>query len=85
MKKMFENFKYGTFVLLSIPIGLVMWLLYVNLVTFLDPVFTVVIGGAFWLLLAAALIVLLINIKDFIVSIFKDDDTRDEKGFKKNL
>jgi hypothetical protein len=42
-----------------------------------------VIGGGFILALLVVVINLLINLKDFIVSIFKKNDEVDEKGFKK--
>lgn len=85
MKALFEKVKFGTLVLISLPLGLLIWLVYANVVNFLDPVLTVVVGGAFWVVIGIMVILFLLNIKDFIVSIFKDDDTRNEKGFKKNL
>ncbi|MBU8770342.1 hypothetical protein [Cytobacillus oceanisediminis] len=50
-----------------------------------EPVVAVVVGGAFGIALLIIIFMFFVNIKDFIVSIFKDDDTRNEKGFKKNL
>lgn len=66
-------------------IGLVFFLIYIHAVSWLAypigllVVLAVVIVGVLWLGHLA------VNIKDFIVSIFKDDDTRDEKGFKKHF
>jgi hypothetical protein len=85
LKAFFDNVKFGTLVLISLPLGLLIWLIYANVVNFLDPVLTVVVGGAFWLAIGIMLILFLVNVKDFIVSIFKDDETRNKKGFKKNL
>ncbi|MEK5065884.1 hypothetical protein [Cytobacillus sp. FSL R5-0596] len=85
MKALFDKVKFGTLVLISLPLGLLIWLIYAKVLNFLDPILTIVVGGAFWLVIALMVVMFLVNIKDFIISIFKDDDTRNEKGFKKNL
>lgn len=85
MKKLFEESKVIFFGILSLPLGLVMWLAYVHIVSFLDPLITIVLGGGFIIAVLIGIVNLIINLKDFIVSIFKDDKTRDERGFKKHF
>jgi hypothetical protein len=62
---------------------LIFYLFYVHIISLLDPILSIVIGGGFILALLVVVINLLINLKDFIVSIFKKNDEVDEKGFKK--
>jgi hypothetical protein len=85
MKRFIEGLKHYVLVLISLPLGLVMWLVYVHTVSILDPILTIVLGGGFILAMLLGLINILIILKDFIVSIFKDDKTRDERGFKKHF
>jgi hypothetical protein len=65
------------------PMCLIFYLFYVHIISLLDPILSIVIGGGFILALLVVVINFLINLKDFIVSIFKKNDEVDEKGFKK--
>ena len=85
LKSFFQEFKALIFIILSLPLGLIMYIVYANVVTFLDPVLTLIFGGGFLLFILSILFWIFINLKDFVVSIFKKDDTRDERGFKKHF
>ncbi|WNS74229.1 hypothetical protein RRV45_15065 [Bacillus sp. DTU_2020_1000418_1_SI_GHA_SEK_038] len=81
MKKLFEYLSP----LFWIPLGIVIYLAYIHTISFLDPLLSIVFGGIFFLVVIVGVVKLLIVIKDIVVSIFKDDKTRDEKGFKKHF
>lgn len=59
------------------------YFVYIHLISLLDPLLSIVVGGAFFLLIVLVLINFFVNIKDFVVSIFKKDRGVDEKGFKR--
>lgn len=63
----------------------IIYFFYVHIVSFLDPILTIVLGGGFVLAILVGIGMFFLNMKDFIVSIFKDDKTKDEKGFKKHF
>lgn len=79
---MWKNILIG---LVSFPILLLIYFFYVHIVSLLDPILTIVLGGGFILALLVGVGMFFLNMKDFIVSIFKDDKTKDEKGFKKHF
>lgn len=80
-----EHFKMIVAGLLGFPLMLVIYYLYAHVVSFLDPLLTIVLGGGFVLALLVGVGMFFVNMKDFIVSIFKDDKTKDRKGFKKHF
>lgn len=80
-----EDLKTAFKALLALPIGFGAYLLYVHVVSALDGIFTIVLGGAFMLVILATLYWLIVNLKDFIKSIFKDDKEVNDKGFKKHF
>jgi hypothetical protein len=65
------------------PMCVIFYLLYVHVISLLDPILSLGIGGVFILALLVVVIKFLINLKDFVVSIFKDKNEVDENGFKK--
>jgi uncharacterized membrane protein (DUF485 family) len=65
------------------PMGVVFYLIYVHVISFLDPFLSLVIGGGFILALLVIIVSFFLNLKDFVVSIFKKDSGVDDKGFKK--
>lgn len=67
------------------PLAVIFYLIYAHTVSFLDPLLTIVIGGGFALAILAMVVGLILNLKDFIVSIFKENKELDEKGFKKHF
>lgn len=80
-----EDFKTAFKALLALPIGFAAYMIYIHVVSALDGVFTILFGGALIIVFLAALYWFIVNMKDFVVSIFKDDDERNEKGFKKHF
>lgn len=85
MKKHLSDFKVALLGLLALPIGLIAFLAYAKVITFLDPLITIVMGGGFVIAVLIILWKLLFNLKDFVVSIFKDDKEVNDKGFKKHF
>lgn len=71
--------------LLTLPMAILFFIFYAHIVSLLDPILTFVFGGALVLALLVGSFNLIVNLKDFIVSIFKDDKTKNDRGFKKNL
>jgi hypothetical protein len=65
------------------PMFVIFYLLYTHAISLLDPILSLGIGGLFLLALVVVVVKFLINLKDFIVSIFKDKKEVDERGFKK--
>lgn len=80
-----KEFKSAILGALCIPLGLVVFFIYTKVVTYLDPVLTIVIGGGFWLAILAIVAWFIWNMKDFIKSIFKKDNSVNDKGFKKHF
>lgn len=80
-----ETFKTALKTLLALPIGFGAYILYIHVVSVLDGVFTIVLGGAFLLVILATAYWLVDNLKDFIISIFKKDNSVNEKGLKKHF
>ncbi|MGG4267443.1 hypothetical protein [Peribacillus simplex] len=70
---------------LAFPLTAILYLTYVHIVSFLDPVLSIVIGGAFVLAVLGIVLGLVLCMKDFIVSIFKKNNEVDGKGFKKHF
>jgi hypothetical protein len=64
-------------------IGVVFYLAYIHLISLLDPILTIVVGGAFWLAILAGLWKLIVILKDIVMSIFSKKEELDERGFKK--
>lgn len=85
MKRLLSDFKIAFWGLLALPLGLIAFLAYAEVVTFLDPLITIFLGGGFVLAMLVVVGKLIWNLKDFIVSIFKDDKEVNEKGFKKHF
>lgn len=85
VKRFFEDFKIAILAMMALPLGLIMYLVYVHVVSLLDPILSIVFGGGFLLAILICIFSFFVNLKDFVVSIFKDDDTLDERGFKKHL
>jgi hypothetical protein len=67
------------------PLAIIFFLVYAHVVSFLDPFLTIVLGGGFLLAIILILGLFLRNMKDFIVSIFKENKEVDSKGFKKHF
>lgn len=67
------------------PMAVIFYLLYIHVISLLDPILMIVIGGGGILAVLASVYWLIVNIKDFIVSIFKENKEVDEKGFKKHF
>lgn len=80
-----DDIKTALKALIALPIGLIAYMVYIHLVSALDGVFTLVLGGAFVLVILATVYWLIINLKDFFKSIFKDNKEVNEKGFKKHF
>lgn len=68
-----------------IPLGIIFYLIYAYTVSILDPILTIFIGGGFALAIIAIIVGLAFNLKDFVVSIFKENKEVDHKGFKKHF
>jgi Na+-transporting methylmalonyl-CoA/oxaloacetate decarboxylase gamma subunit len=67
------------------PLAIIFYLLYAHVVSFLDPILTIVLGGGFALALLILLFRLIMGIVYFVKTMFKDDKELDKRGFKKNL
>lgn len=80
-----KNLSFLLLTLAGLVIGLVFYLSYIHVVSWLAYPIGILVLIAVVVVGFLALGNFFVNIKDFIVSIFKDDDTRNEKGFKKNL
>ncbi len=85
MKKYLSDFKVAILGLLALPLGLLAFLVYAGIVNYFDPLITIIMGGGFVLAVLIGLGKLLFNLKDFVVSLFKENKERDEKGFKKHF
>jgi hypothetical protein len=66
-------------------LGLVFYLGYIHLVSWLAYPLGILVVLWVAIIAIASTFYLVINLKDLVVSIFKDDKTRDHRGFKKNL
>lgn len=85
MKKHLSDFKVAILGLLALPLGLLAFLAYAGIVNYFDPLITIILGGGFVIAILLGLGKLIFNLKDFIVSIFKENKETDEKGFKKHF
>lgn len=70
---------------LCIPLGFVVFIIYAKIVTYFEPLIAFVIGGGFTLAILGIIAWFFWNLKDFIISIFKKDNSVNEKGFKKHF
>lgn len=70
---------------LCIPLGVIIYLIYAHVVSFLEPALSIVIGGGFFLAILGTIAWFFWNLKDFIISIFKKDNSVNDKGFKKHF
>lgn len=68
--------------LVGVPLAFVFYLIYVFVI---DTYLTAVYAVLFIPLVLAVLYWLVVNLKDFVVSIFKENKEVDEKGFKKHF
>jgi uncharacterized membrane protein (DUF485 family) len=80
-----ERFKSVLVGLSVFPLAIIFYLLYAHVVSFLDPILTIVLGGGFALALLILLFRLIMGIVYFVKTMFKDDKELDKRGFKKNL
>jgi hypothetical protein len=67
------------------PMFVLLYMIYIHVISALDPILSLVIGGGFIIAILLSIFWLIVNIKDFVVSIFKDNKEVNEKGFKKHF
>ncbi|MBS4200270.1 hypothetical protein KHA93_11575 [Bacillus sp. FJAT-49732] len=63
----------------------IFYLVYIHVISLLSvPIGIIALLGAVFII-GAVLFSLFVNVKDFVVSIFKKDDSLDDRGFRKHL
>jgi hypothetical protein len=67
------------------PMAVIFFLVYVHVISFLDPILSIGIGGLFWIIVLVLLWKLVVIIKDVVVSMFKENKEVDHRGFKKHF
>ncbi|WP_203289860.1 hypothetical protein [Metabacillus sp. cB07] len=77
-----KNIKLGLWGILGFPIGLVIYFIYIHVVSLIDPILTIWFGGAVLLALIFAVFLIIKNVSYVIYTMFKKDRGVDEKGFK---
>ncbi|WP_313798793.1 hypothetical protein [Cytobacillus sp.] len=71
--------------LLWIPLGIVVYLSYIHLISWLSYPIGAVVVIFFGLAIICWLFFFMKDVIYFVKRLFKDDNTRDEKGFKKHF
>ncbi len=69
----------------GLALGLIFYLLYVHVISLFAYPVSIVYAAFIILVLGGFIIVLFSNLKDFVISMFKDNKEVDEKGFKKHF
>ncbi|MCK6203922.1 hypothetical protein KZX50_00475 [Bacillus infantis] len=82
---MIKNVKFLIMTIIGLVLGVIGYLAYIHLISFLYYPVAIIFMIAVVIFGILVLINFFSGLKYFIVRLFKDDDTLDEKGFKKNL
>ena len=69
----------------GLALGVIFYLVYVHVISLFAYPVAIVYAIFIIVVLGGFLIVLFSNLKDFVVSIFKENKEVDEKGFKKHF